>query len=1053
VIGEAVVSMLESGLERLDEGFGVFDAGHRLLASNRRFSVLGGYPPVLCRPGTPLAALLHHGAARGDFGDVEADVEVARRLGEIRTAETCEVEHNAADGCVLRIRYCALSGGGLAVTYQDISEAVAARAALAARERRHALISEATSEGHYDWDIVADVLVVSARLNRIFGFAAGDLNSRTWYARVHPEDQAGYRAALGDHFRGTTPRLVCEYRIRDRAGDYVWVQDSAVAERGATGRAERLVGAITDVSARVRADAALRDSEERYALVSQATSEGHYDWNVVRDQLDVSERLNRIFDFDVGELTSEAWYERVHPEDAAGYRAALRGYFRGETPRYSCEYRIRDKHGAYRAVRDDAIGVRDGRGRVVRLVGAVADLTAERAAAAELDRVRARLSGSLDAIAEGYLLTDAEDRVVLWNRRYVEIFSGAAGGDISDLMVAGRPYREILEAGYRRGIFPPHPGGLEGWLAERASVRVEHSGELELCLSDGSWVQVHDRRMPDGGRVALFSDVTDRRRREAEVEDARDRALDAQGRFEDAIESLSSGFALFDAEDRLVVCNTRYREYFSGVADLVVPGRTLEEFIRAGVARGLFPLAADDPQTWIQGVLKRRRRPGGTREQVMAGGLYLQVSDHRTRDGGLVSIYTDVSAIRESEERLRRILENSPIGVAILDHANVIRYHNPRFADILRAPGEDLTGTGSERFWTDVDRRTATYRDFEVAGLIRDRENCYRGVDGSLVWSLTTYVRTEFEGAPARLTWIYDVTEARANREALERAKNEAEAALAELRRAQDRLVEAQKLASLGQLTGGIAHEIKNPLNFVNNFAKLSAVLLGELRDVIAAPIAALDEEARADAEDLLGTVVGNLTKIAEHGARADAIVRNMLAHSREGPGEARRFRFNETVSESLNLAYHGARAEDQSFNVTLEEDFDPGAGEVEGFAQELSRVFLNLFGNGFYAVTQRARGGEPGYEPRVTVSTRSLGEAVEATVWDNGTGIPPGVRDRIFTPFFTTKPTGEGTGLGLSLSYDIVVKQHGGTMEVESVEGDHTTFRITVPRGGEGNA
>jgi len=701
-----------------------------------------------------------------------------------------------------------------------------------------------------------------------------------------------------------------------------------VRPRDSSAPGERLVGAITDVSARVHADAALRESEERYALVSQATSEGHYDWDVVRDQLDVSERLNRIFDFDVGELTSGAWYERVHSEDAAGYRAALGAHFRGETPRHSCEYRIRDKHGAYRTVRDDGIGVRDGRGRVIRLVGAVADLTEERAATAELDRVRARLSGSLDAMEEGYLLTDAEDRVVLWNRRYVEIFSGAAVGDISDLMVAGRPYREILEAGYRRGIFPPHPGGLEGWLAERASVRVEQSGELELCLSDGSWVQVHDRRMPDGGRVALFSDVTDRRRREAEVEDARDRALDAQGRFEDAIESLSSGFALFDAEDRLVVCNTRYREYFSGLADLVVPGRTLEEFIRAGVVRGLFPLAADDPQAWIQGVLERRRRPpAGTREQVMAGGLYLQVSDHRTRDGGLVSIYTDVSAIRGSEERLRRILENSPIGVAIVDDANVVRYHNPRFADILRAPGEDLTGTGTERFWADVDRRTATYRDFEVAGLIRDRENCYRGVDGSLVWSLTTYVRTEFEGAPARLTWIYDITEARANREALEQAKNEAEAALAELRRAQDRLVQAEKLASLGQLTGGIAHEIKNPLNFVNNFAKLSADLLGELRDVIAAPVAALDEEARADAEDLLGTVVGNLAKIAEHGARADRIVRNMLAHSREGPGEARRFGFNETVSESLNLAYHGVRADDPSFNVTLEEALDPDVG------------------------------------------------------------------------------------------------------------------------------
>jgi signal transduction histidine kinase len=269
---------------------------------------------------------------------------------------------------------------------------------------------------------------------------------------------------------------------------------------------------------------------------------------------------------------------------------------------------------------------------------------------------------------------------------------------------------------------------------------------------------------------------------------------------------------------------------------------------------------------------------------------------------------------------------------------------------------------------------------------------------------------------------------------------------LNELRTAQDRLVQTEKLASLGQLTAGIAHEIKNPLNFVNNFSALSAELTEELLEVLAP--AALDGKMRQEVDELTQMLKDNLEKIVQHGKRADSIVKNMLLHSREGSGEHRPADINALLDESLNLAYHGARAEKPQFNVTLQRDFDASAGTIELFPQEITRVFLNLISNGFYAVTRRKMEiGNSAFEPILSATTRALGDAVEIRIRDNGIGIPAEVKQKMFNPFFTTKPAGEGTGLGLSMSHDIIVKQHGGTIEVETEPGQFTEFTIVLPR------
>ncbi len=277
-------------------------------------------------------------------------------------------------------------------------------------------------------------------------------------------------------------------------------------------------------------------------------------------------------------------------------------------------------------------------------------------------------------------------------------------------------------------------------------------------------------------------------------------------------------------------------------------------------------------------------------------------------------------------------------------------------------------------------------------------------------------------------------------RKELQTQRDALNTSLNELRATQTQLIQAEKMASLGELTAGIAHEIQNPLNFVNNFAEVSTELIAELRE---AQAAGDSEEVEAIASDL----TQNLTKIGEHGRRAAGIVRGMLEHSRASTGERSATNLSTLADEAMRLAYHGLRAKDKSFNATLQTDFDAALPTATVAAPDVSRVLLNLFTNAFYAVKQRQLVGEVSYVPTVSVRTRALsGGGAELRVRDNGTGIPDAVRAKIFQPFFTTKPSGEGTGLGLSLSYDIIVKAHGGTLTVESVPGESTEFIITLP-------
>jgi signal transduction histidine kinase len=273
----------------------------------------------------------------------------------------------------------------------------------------------------------------------------------------------------------------------------------------------------------------------------------------------------------------------------------------------------------------------------------------------------------------------------------------------------------------------------------------------------------------------------------------------------------------------------------------------------------------------------------------------------------------------------------------------------------------------------------------------------------------------------------------------LRKAKEEVEQALSDLKATQTQLIQSEKMASLGELAAGISHEIQNPLNFVNNFSEVSKELLEEVKDELVVGNYEMANEILKDVQE-------NLEKIALHGKRADAIVKGMLQHSQSSPGIKEPTDLNVLADEYFRLAYHGLRAKDKSFNALMETDFDLEIGKINIFAQDISRVILNLITNAFYAVNEKKKGTGPEYKPTVRLQTKRTTTGVEVRVTDNGNGIPEKIKVKIFQPFFTTKPSGQGTGLGLSMSYDIVTKGHGGELKMETTEGEGTTFIVYLP-------
>jgi signal transduction histidine kinase len=317
-------------------------------------------------------------------------------------------------------------------------------------------------------------------------------------------------------------------------------------------------------------------------------------------------------------------------------------------------------------------------------------------------------------------------------------------------------------------------------------------------------------------------------------------------------------------------------------------------------------------------------------------------------------------------------------------------------------------------------------------------EKAIKEVDKALEIANFKLDRTEKVKRTTAILLEETIQELEMKRKAVEESKDALQKSLEELKAAQAQLIQSEKMASLGELTAGIAHEIQNPLNFVNNFSSLNTELVAEVQE-------AISSGNLEDAVDILQTIADNEQKILQHGKRADGIVKGMLQHSRSSSGTKELTDINVLCEEYLRLAYHGYRAKDKDFNAKSETNFDDSIGKINTLPQDMGRVVLNLINNAFYAVNEKSKKSGNHYQPKIIVSTKRSGDHVVISVSDNGNGIPTAIRDKIFQPFFTTKPTGQGTGLGLSLSYDIV-KASGGDLTVETSNGKGSTFTILLP-------
>jgi two-component system, NtrC family, sensor kinase len=482
------------------------------------------------------------------------------------------------------------------------------------------------------------------------------------------------------------------------------------------------------------------------------------------------------------------------------------------------------------------------------------------------------------------------------------------------------------------------------------------------------------------------------------------------------------------------------------IADVLIdPEYTWQEGQRVGGYRTVLavPLLRGDTEIGLFTLLRTRVAPFTDKEIELANTF---------ADQAVIAIENArlFEELRDRQAELRVTFDNMGDGVVMFDAAGRLTSWNRNFQELIELPDTFLAGrpTFAEYFHYLADRGEYVSADLEAQlSLTLDdtrRELRFERTrpDGRVIEVRRNPV------AGGGFVMIYsDITERKRAEEQIRAARDAAEKALRELQIAQASLVHAQKMAALGQMTAGIAPEIKNPLNFVNNFAGLSVELLEELKGATGEAIGTLDAGKRTEILETIGMLTGNLEKIAEHGRRADGIVRGMLQHSRGSSGDWQAIDLNALVEESLNLAYHGARAQDRDFKVTWELDLDRKLAPIEIVSQDVSRMLLNLISNGFYAVTERGREGDGAYRPVLKITTREFAEGIEIRVRDNGVGIPLEYREKLFQPFFTTKPTGEGTGLGLSISYEIVTQQHGGTITADSEVGDFTEFTVRLPR------
>jgi adenylate cyclase len=771
------LSLLEDGLEALDLGLAIFDIDLVLVECNRLFQRIRNYPANLCQPGVALADLLAHDRAHDQLGRNGGD-PIDAWLNRAASGQRHATEDALTDGRVIATVMAPMGQGGILLTFADVTEKSVAERELRASKEWQDLVTEASSEGIYDWDVGSNALKVTYRLTAMLGLSPGELTSDDWAERVHPDDYESYRTAIAAHFKGATAYLNCEYRIKRNSGDYIWMSDNGKCVRDADGRAIRLVGAVADITARKLTEASLQKSEERYELAMSAINEGVYDWDITTNKTHYTEGVRQALGFSPDQLaTAEDWGSRIHPEDRHAWQQGLLDHFKRKTERFTCEFRFRGPEGEWRWARQHGIAQFDQAGQAVRMIGATGDITELKQQIAETERVKEQLSKAIDSISEGFAIYDSDDRLSVCNDYFRKLYPG-----IEQMIVPGITHEQILRAAVENNVIAGIEGDPYDWVAERLEGRKNPTGPFDLQLADGRWAKVAWRRTIDGGTVGVLTDITDIKQIEIALRESEERysiAMDAanEGLWDWDLErgdmyispKLARDLALsLDKDGRISTDAWQERIYPD---DITGYHGAIRSHLRG--------------ETEFYSCEFRARAASGDYVWLFHRGLGLRSEDGQVfRMAGSTTDITDRKEVelkvRESEERYALATEAATEGIYEWDLATNGLNVSERLKDIVGVGSLTSDSWAARVHPEDM----PTYRTAIVDHMkgVTDYLSCeyrIRREDGDYIWAAdnATSVRDE-NGTVLRLVGaIADVTERRRAEEELRDAKARAESA------------------------------------------------------------------------------------------------------------------------------------------------------------------------------------------------------------------------------------------------------------------------------------
>ncbi len=847
-----------------------------------------------------------------------------------------------------------------------------------------------------DWSSNSDTRYVSANIESLTGKTADEVTAtpRFWRRNIHPDDLAKYSNRVSS--LGPGKRSTLKYRFKVWDGDYRWFRDRILRRPRADGSGDDLIGCMIEITVEMDRLAEFGGMKSLHTTIVDTAPFAIVAVDEGGRIVEFNTAAERMFRFQQDEVLGRQLEDTIIPErHHSAHRRSLA--------------RIREHGGRLRASRRLDVEAKRANGTLFPVsivvsqavsdersvfVAVITDATAQVAAEEERHRMDQLLRDAVESLSEGFALYDADDRLVMCNEQYRDYHQIA-----SDILEPGVEWSELIRQEARRGLYPPAEGRVDEWVRDWIRARRNSHSPLEYGRADGRWFIGSNRKTRQGGVVVTLNEITELKKRETELREAHEL-------LEDAIESLSEGFALWDEDDRLVMCNQTYRDVNERCADILQPGVKWLDFVRTGAERGQYADAVGRVDEWLAQSIEDRRALRTNHEYEITDGRWCIGSNRGTRRGGIVVTRIDITdrkkmekALQESEAFNRQVLDSCPVAVQMTQtETGKVVYRSPASAALF-GHGDGESDTFASTFFVNESDYQDCIARLRRHGQIDDNRVQLRRRDGTSFWGSISAKRVRYQGEDFTVSTTFDLTE---------RLETDAE-----LERQRAALHQSEKMTALGSLLAGVAHELNNPLT----------VVIGR---------AMMLEEAFAGTKH--ADAVGKLRAASE---RCSKIVQTFLSMARQKEPSRSPERIDRIVEAAMEIVGYGMRAD--SIEVSI--DLSRSLPEVACDASQLIQVFTNLFVNAQQALVTQSL-------PRMIDISGHLapdGKFVVIDVQDNGPGIPDEVRSRIFDPFFTTRQKEQGTGLGLSVSLGLI-RAHGGTIDVRPAPGGGTVFSIGLP-------